>query len=195
MTTSTGTRLLSTPQKLKIIEFHAQKISNRKIAELIGCGEKGVRFTLEKYQKTGQIKNFWNENGRPEKLTEREKRNLAREAKKNPFLSTEELQIETGLRNIDRKTAEKALNEQGLFHFRPVIKKALTFGHEKARIAWAKEHKNWTYEQWTNAIFTDETQFVRVNTINDRKKKVWRPKRASEDPKYQISEYSHGGGS
>jgi transposase len=30
---------------------------------------------------------------------------------------------------------------------------------QSVRLAWAKEHKNWTVDQWKNVLFTDEKQF------------------------------------
>lgn len=54
-----------------------------------------------------------------------------------------------------------ALKKMKSVSFHPALKKKkpfLTKKHMKDRLRWAKEHRDWTVEDWKNVIFSDETK-------------------------------------
>lgn len=54
--------------------------------------------------------------------------------------------------NISRRTVNRRLLTAGLKAYRPRKKPRLTDAMKKARFAWAKEHINWTIEDWEQVI-------------------------------------------
>jgi transposase len=66
---------------------------------------------------------------------------------------------------------ETAFKHEGFARLTALKKPLLTEEHMKARLAWAGEHKNWTWEEWKWIFWTDETW---VNPGKHKKVKVTR---------------------
>ena len=59
---------------------------------------------------------------------------------------------------VDRRTVVRALNHCGLRAGEKKKKPGLSRRNIKARLEWAKQHKNWTVEDWKRVIWSDETK-------------------------------------
>ena len=58
------------------------------------------------------------------------------------------------------RTAHGRLHEQG-FHCRiPAVKPLLNGRQRQKRLKWCREKKDWTTEQWSSVMFSDESKFV-----------------------------------
>lgn len=66
---------------------------------------------------------------------------------------------------------ETAFKHEGFTRRTALKKPVLTEAHKKARLAWAEEHINWTWDQWQWIFWTDETW---VNPGKHKKVKVTR---------------------
>jgi hypothetical protein len=87
----------------------------------------------------------------------------------------------------------RRLKDAGL-HGRISTKKPLLRPQNRAkRLAWANKHKNWTYDDWKNVLWTDESKFEIFNT----KRRVYVRRRTGE--RYLSAcvtpTVKHGGGS
>ena len=66
---------------------------------------------------------------------------------------------------------ETAFKHEGFARRTALKKPVLTEAHKKARLTWAEEHINWTWEQWKWIFWTDETW---VNPGKHKKTKITR---------------------
>lgn len=77
---------------------------------------------------------------------------------------------ETGSRETIRKYM---LNELKWQNFRRKKQPLLSKAHKKRRLVFAREHSNLTVEQWSDVMFTDESQFKVFYIPNSRNDTVW----------------------
>ncbi|GFX72014.1 transposable element Tcb2 transposase [Trichonephila clavipes] len=70
----------------------------------------------------------------------------------------QQLSTATG-RQVSRFTVARRLRKGGLFARRPERCLPLKVDHLRHRLQWCREHKNWTTDQWSRVIFTDESRF------------------------------------
>ena len=65
--------------------------------------------------------------------------------------------------------------------------------NKQKRLKWAKEHQNWTVEDWKRVLWTDESKFEQFGTR--RRVYVWRSSSEKMLPERTVSTVKHGGGS
>ncbi|GBM41877.1 hypothetical protein AVEN_161393-1 [Araneus ventricosus] len=76
--------------------------------------------------------------------------------------------------SIQRKpgvTVSKRLHETGLFARRPAVCVPLTSTNRRVRLAWCREHRDWSMDKWATVLFTDESRFS-LNT-DSRRTFIW----------------------
>lgn len=88
--------------------------------------------------------------GRKRKTTPRTDRQIVKMALKDRRRTCRNLSTELAVEGISlsRRRVNARLLESGLKAYRPRKKPRLTQPMIKARLAWAKDHVNWTSEQW-----------------------------------------------
>ncbi|GBL80570.1 Transposable element Tcb2 transposase [Araneus ventricosus] len=74
--------------------------------------------------------------------------------------------------SVSRVTVSKRLHETGLFARRPAVCVPLTSTNRRVRLAWCREHRDWSMDQWATVLFTDESRFS-LNTDSSRTF-IWR---------------------
>ena len=62
--------------------------------------------------------------------------------------------------DISTSTTQRRLREAGLHGCKARKKPHLTVAHRRARLCFARDHKDWTAEQWSKVIFSDESRFL-----------------------------------
>ncbi|GFW77140.1 transposable element Tcb2 transposase [Trichonephila clavipes] len=73
---------------------------------------------------------------------------------------------------VSRFTVARRLHKGGLFARRPERCRPLKVDHQRHRLQWCREHKNWTTDQWSRVLFTDESRF---STRSDSQRVlIWR---------------------
>ena len=76
---------------------------------------------------------------------------------------------------------------------RPYVGVPLSQRHRQARLAWTRQHRRWTNQQWAAVLFTDESGFLL--DMLDRRRRVWR-RRGERYANCAIVEHDrYGGGS
>lgn len=90
------------------------------------------------------------------------------------------------------RTITRRLNEAGLFGRRSVKKPFISDRNRAARVAWAKEHLNWTWQQWDRVLWSDESKFMLFGT--DGISYIRRPIESSFQSKNQTPTVKHDGG-
>ncbi|GBM52115.1 Transposable element Tcb2 transposase [Araneus ventricosus] len=82
-----------------------------------------------------------------------------------------DLYAATGTR-VSRVTVSNRLHETVLFARRPAVCVPLTSTNRRVRLAWCREHRDWSMDQWATVLFTDESRFS-LNT-DSRRTFIWR---------------------
>ncbi|GFX70165.1 transposable element Tcb2 transposase [Trichonephila clavipes] len=72
---------------------------------------------------------------------------------------TRYLYAATGTR-VSRMTVSKRLHQRGLFTRRPAVCVQLTSTNGRVPLAWCKQYRNWSMDQWVTVLFTDESCFT-----------------------------------
>ena len=134
--------------------------------------------------------------GQPRKTKPREDRYIVTSSRRNRMMPctslVERLLHATGTR-ISVHTARKRLRAAGLHARCPYVGVPLTRRLRVARNNWARVHMQWTKQQWSRMLFTDESRF-RLQ-MADGRVRVWKPKGERFDPPIVVERDTFGGGS
>ncbi|GBO26284.1 hypothetical protein AVEN_121126-1, partial [Araneus ventricosus] len=101
-----------------------------------------------------------------------------------------DLYAATGTR-VSRVTVSKRLHETGLFARRPAVCVPLNSTNRRVRLAWCREHIEWSMDQWATVLFTDECGFSL--TTDSRRTYIWREPGTRYLPS-NVREIDHYGG-
>lgn len=162
---------LSTAEKTHIQNLVAKGWKTAHIAQSIDRSETAVRYFRKKLE--GQIAASSRENcGRKTKLSERDIRRLVIVVKRDRFVTASQVQAELNLEDVSMSTLKRYIRKYGGFESYWASRKPLiTKSNRRKRILWAREHLNWTVEQWRRVMWSDESPYVlRFNG----KVRVWR---------------------
>ena len=69
------------------------------------------------------------------------------------------------------QTVRNQLHSTGLRARRPYVGVPLSQRHRQARLAWTRQHRRWTNQQWATVLFADESWFLL--DMLDRRHRVW----------------------
>lgn len=153
---SPHTKHLTHEEKLRIYTlYHDAKKGLSEIAALTGFTKMQIRGVIRSGTTTVAKRS-----GRPRALTEEEEKELvefvtgSREGRRMSFL---ELSV-TLFENRHKMWAiKKALYRLGFRRCLAWQKPPISEKNRQLRLAWAREHVNWTPEQWGKILWTDET--------------------------------------
>ena len=105
--------------------------------------------------------------GRPSKVSKKTKVLLARHFSCGKLESLRQgqqlVQLIHGVQ-VHRETIRNYLNQEGYKVYVKHKKRDLTRDQKLARFNFARDHLNWTIEQWRNVMFSDETLFYRIGS-------------------------------
>ena len=119
-------------------------------------------------------------------------RKIVRKSLENPHLTAPEIRLQTGMENVSTRTIQRRLNEGGLYGRRPAKKPFLKPRHVKDCLQFAKDHLNWTVENWKTVLWSDESKFNMV--CSDGRGYVRRPVGKRFAKEYTIGTVKFGGG-
>ena len=122
---------------------------------------------IKRYRETGSVEAKRN-SGRPKKFTEREERSLVRNCITNPGLSSKAIAGEYNQSNesenktISASMVRKILFRRNLRSYRARKKPFLSDRMIKQRLEFCKRYKNFTADDWSKFIFSDES-YIEIN--------------------------------
>lgn len=127
--------------------------------------------------------------GRPKVTTPRADRAMLYEVQKDPFLSCKKIAANIGRPTLSVYTIRRRLSRLGGYKSYKAAKKPwLREINRVKRLAWARNHLNWTPAQWRSVLWSDESKFeVRCHAP----KKVWRQKGQRYLPKNTQGTVKH----
>ncbi|RVE42631.1 hypothetical protein evm_012717 [Chilo suppressalis] len=133
-----------------------------------------MQYALKRYQETGQYTRRPGSGG-VRCTSARDDRFIVLEILRNRYLTAVEirqrLQIVRGV-NVSERTVRRRMEEVNLKACRPARGPELLRQHRIARLHFAREHVNWTHEQWARVLFTDECRIALRSP--DGRERVWR---------------------
>jgi len=176
------TRELTDFERGLIVGLSKGEFSYREIAKELGIPKSTVGDVVKKYNEQG-LTTTASRSGRPEILSEYEKKNLIKVAKENRFNTLEELTetFNTTLNiSVSNRTIQRTLHKEGYSGHAAKKKPFISEANRKKRYGWCRVHKNWTTE-WNYVIWSDESRFELFN--NDSRNWVWRKK----DERYEVN--------
>lgn len=182
-------------KRSSIITLHQEGYTSRIIGEKLNIPASTVKYTIRKHQETGQLEDRVRPG--PSRITTPagdrliqmiSKRNRRKTA---PQIASE---FNRGRQHpISVSTLKRRLRE-GNLHGRVAARKPLLRrGNRSKRLQWAREHRNWTLEQWKNVLWTDESKFE----VFGQSRRVFVRRSATERmlPECIVPTVKHGGGS
>lgn len=184
------------PELIKKLMIEARQNGEtlRQIADRFHVGAMSVSRIYQRWCQERTVKRKRG-SGRPRKTTKRQDRLLVRMIKTDPFKTA------TDVRNYARehlgveitsRTARNILIRAGFPARRPAKKPLISAKNRKARVAFAREHLNWSVDQWSRVLWSDETK---INMFgSDGIKFVRRPAGKRFDHRFTMPTVKHGGG-
>jgi hypothetical protein len=97
-----------------------------------------------------------------------------------------------GFSEVSVRTIECHLKEQGLVCHVWRTKPFLSKIYREKRRAWAKEHINWTVDDWKRVIFLDKSKFMLFKS--DGHQYCWIKPRQALDDRFVKKSIKHGAG-
>ncbi|CAO4387042.1 unnamed protein product [Caenorhabditis nigoni] len=134
--------------------------------------------------------------GRPRITNRMEDRNILMTSRNNPRLPAPAIRREVFVNSPSPPsvaTVKRRLNAAGIMGRRPAKKPLITKKNRAARVKVAKDHLNWTRQDWNKVLWSDESKFLLFGS--DGIQWIRRPVGSRYDPKYQLPTVKHGGGS
>ena len=185
----------------KIIEKSLKEIIANSIAEGLSTREISKKYSVSigfvtKIRKAFQISTTINKGGRPNKLSPKSTR-LARRlimtgAVENAVEANKCLRDEYQI-NVSNDTVRRCLKSIGMTAKTKIRKPLLTPVHRLKRLEFAKDHINWSAEQWQQVIWSDETKINRIGS--DGRVWSWYDKKVGPSEKNFQQTVKFGGGS
>lgn len=169
--------------------------SYRFVARRLNVSRSTIRRIEQRFGETGS-NNRRPGSGRKQKTSDADKRFIVLTSLRNRHLTS--VQTTSRLREVrgvavSKWTVRRRLGEAGLKAHRPATGPKLLRRRRVTRLAFAREHRNWTNAQWQNIMFTDESRFC-VHSPDGRER-VWRRAGERFEECTFSSRLSHGGGS
>lgn len=161
----------------KIIISHNNKgKSTYQISKDLSLPRSTIQTIIEHHRKHGTV-SCLKKTGRPRITSKAENRILRKIIKKNRRARAGELTVlwrDAIKKNISVDTCKRVLKKMGYGFYTAKEKPLLTQKQKNNRLKFAKEHRNWTADQWRRIIWSDESKFD--VTVGDERSKVIREK-------------------
>lgn len=149
----------TSPEKTaQIVALVEQGLDQRTVARILNLNQSTVSRLYRRFLETGSFERRRG-TGRNRVTTPRDDRFIVTTCLRNRFLTSvnikQELNQVRGVA-VSARTIRRRLKEHDITPFRPANGPKLSAAHRQARLRFAREYLNWTEEQWTSVLFTDE---------------------------------------
>ena len=181
---------LTKVQRAQIVILHKEGVSERQTAARLSVSKTGVHQAITKHVSEGIFCDR-KRSGRPQKTSIRDDNLIRRMVVRSPTSSTKKLQaalLRKGTRVTQMTISRRLSREFNLKLYKPARKPKLTPVMKAKRLTFAKKHRDWTIQQWSIVLFSDESTFQQFVV---RKRHVRRPPGKRYDDKYTVSTMKH----
>lgn len=185
---------ISNELKLLIVNQIQEGMSYSDISKLLCIPKSTIGDVWKRFNERGNIDRKPG-SGRPRKTSYRQDRILRRLSMQNPrktaVVLNQEMRTHFGV-SVSVSTTKRRLWMFRLFGRRPAKKPMITLKNRNARLAFARKYRNWTPDQWSKVLWSDESMFQLFGSHGIQY--VRRPVNERYKSRYQIPTVKHGGG-
>ena len=138
------------------------------ISSQLNISWKCIRHTIYKLDKFHTVATKADAGHTP-KVTERQKRLIKFQQAQDDTLSLTDLVrfARTDLNlTITRQTVSRILRDFDMVSYIASRKPRITPAQRHTRVAWCYEHMSWSVNDWSNVVFTDESNYEVINRKN-----------------------------
>ncbi|CAD6196836.1 unnamed protein product [Caenorhabditis auriculariae] len=157
-----GNKNLTDNDKRAIVVGRQNRLTMMTLAGMFGVTEAGISQFLKR-QKAQDGSTNSQRTGRPRVTDRNDDRNILKTSRTNPRLTAPAIRREVFLNSPSPpsvSTVKRRLNAAGIMGRRPVKKPLISEKNRAARVKWAKEHLNWTRQDWNKILWSDESKFL-----------------------------------
>lgn len=137
-------------------------MKQRQLSEQFGVAQSTVSEVLKRNRLRGGVFTR-HSSGRPRSTSHVVDRNIVRASRTNPRLSAVDISKDLSQGSgsmVASWTVRRRLRAAGLNARRPAQKPMVSKKNRAIRLKWAKEHLNWTSDQWKKVVWSDESKFM-----------------------------------
>lgn len=188
-------REISLEMRAQIVILKETGKSYADIARILNIPRSSVQVTWERYRDTGR-NNSKTGRGRKRKTSKNDDRHLLLISKAKRFKTAADIRAEinpTLAKPISLTTVKRRLREKGMIGRIAAKKPLLRPINKKKRLEFAKQHANWTIEQWKSVLWSDESKFQIIGS--NRRQYVRRKTGERVKEGCVVPTVKHGGGS
>jgi transposase len=186
---------LTAEKRAQIVILQKQGNSYREISKILQVSLGAVQKAIARNRETG-LNTDRKRSGRPRKTVQRVDNKIYAISKADRFKSASTIRAEIN-RDLDSHisltTVKRRLREKGMIGRIAVKKPLLRTVNKQKRLDFAKEHIDWTIEQWKSVLWTDESKFQLFGS--NRRQYVRRKPNERYIPQCVLPTVKHGGGS
>ena len=145
----------------KVILLHLDGKGYKKIAQILSMPVPSVQSIVMKFKKNGVVVNL-PRSGRLSLLNDRTRKYITRQIRANRRLSPEDLRddlMDNLQLSVCVQTIRNAPHEKQLFGRAARKKPCISKINKSKRLQYARDHLDWTTEDWQRVMFTDESKF------------------------------------
>lgn len=172
-----------------------QGLTHHEVATILNIPRSTMQYALKRYQETGRYTRRPGSGG-VRCTSARDDRFIILAVLRNRFLTAVEirqrLQLVRGV-NVSERTIRRRMEERDLRARRPARGPELLREHRVARLRFAREHANWTVDDWSKVLFTDECRMAL--RAPDGRHRVYRRRNERYLPNTTVQTVSYDGGS
>jgi transposase len=163
---------LSERQKIDAIVLRSHNMPLREIERRIGVSKSHVPYLIEKYNEHGTLRNTSNQ-GNPQAFNCEEKQRIVDAVLNDRTITLKELQNSQALnpRGHHASTISRLLKKEGLESRMQPSKFHLNTEHMHQRRFFAQFHQNWTVDDWSSVVFSDESNLFPQKISRQRLRK------------------------
>ena len=155
-----ASRRLPHDDRVKVAVLRVEGYSMEAITSRVKSSHSAVSKTLKRLKESGSVDDRLC-SGCPRLSSARDDRELVRISLRNRRLSNTQLKRdwnETSLVICSSRTVRRRLDDAGLYGKVARKKPLLTDRHKTIRLNWAKEHKDWSVDDWHIVIWIDQSK-------------------------------------
>ncbi|PPR07123.1 hypothetical protein CVT26_012771 [Gymnopilus dilepis] len=169
-----GRRELDTPTKNRIIGYWRATGNAAEAGRKENVKPRVAQYVVQHYKERGTTANK-PRTGRPSKLTEYDKREIVRVARKNRRMPLAEITNNIATK-VSVATVRRVLAARG--YHRRVAKRVpfINHKHKQLRYAWGRMYRKWKRRRWRHVIFSDECYIC----LGDKRGRIFITRRTDE---------------
>ena len=179
--------------RAQAVALYKAGLKQVEISQQLGVSRCCVQNAIKRFEDTGSYGDKMRF-GRPHKINERDIRHLKRLVKGEARLSASKITSDLNdslPKPVTTRTVRNYIKNLSYEYVVKVKKQWLSARHRDQRVAWCREHLNWTAKDSRNVIFSDESTFYVLKRKSQCK--IWRLEKEKLLPE-GLSETSTGDG-